>query len=246
MEKNTPRSIAAEISVREMLGKITENWYVILATVLLFVTSSVVYLNFFTTELYSSTAKLYIFNTEESNVQSTEFTISSYLVKDYSELITDHTVLQEVVDNLDLDWSYQSLRGAVSINNPQSTRILEITVSSPDAKLSKKIADEICVVSQRKIVDLMGVSRVNIISEGIVPKKPVSPIKGTTVFWFAIIGFFLSVTVVAIVYITSDKIYTENDIEEYLGLTVLSTIPYSSVNPTKKKSGAARRRKNGK
>ncbi|MDD6479081.1 MAG: Wzz/FepE/Etk N-terminal domain-containing protein [Oscillospiraceae bacterium] len=246
MEKNTPRSIAAEVSIRELLGKILEKWYIIIATVLLFATSSAVYLNFFSTELYSSTAKLYIFNTEESKVQSTEFAISSYLVKDYSELITDHTVLQEVIDNLDLKFSCQALRGAISLNNPQGTRIIEVTAQVPDAVLSKKIADEVCKVAQGKIVDLMGVSRVNIISEGLVSKRPISPIKPKTVIGFATLGLFLSVTAVAIVYITSDKIYTENDIEEYLGLTVLSTIPYSNMNSVKKKTGAARRRKNGK
>ncbi|MBQ9919219.1 MAG: hypothetical protein IJO49_00175 [Clostridia bacterium] len=246
MEKNTPRSIATEVSVRELAGKILEKWHIIIATVLLFAISSAVYLNFFSTELYSSTAKLYIFNTEESKVQSTEFAISSYLVKDYSELITDHTVLQEVIENLDLKFSYQALKGAISLNNPQGTRIIEVTAQVPDAVLSKEIADEVCKVAQKKIVDLMGVSRVNIISEGLVPKRPISPIKPRTVLGFAILGLVLSGATVAIVYITSDKIYTENDIEEYLGLTVLSTIPYSNMNSVKKKSGAARRRKNGK
>ena len=228
MEKETQVIVTNEVSIKDLGIKILSKWYIIVAAVLAAVLVAVIYLNFFTVPLYSSMAKIYVFNTETSNIVSSELTISTYLVKDYSELIADDTVLNEVIENLDLNYTSSALRGAISINNPKGTRILEITVKTPEPKLSQKIADEICEVSKEKIVELMGVSRVNIISKATLSKNSFEPNVQKVLLTAVVIAFFLSITMVGLFYILSDKIYDEEDVEKYLGLSVLSTIPYTN------------------
>lgn len=53
-----------------------------------------------------------------------------------------------------------------------------------------------------------------------------------------LLGILLAAAVVIIVYLTNDTVKTPEDVEKYLGLSVLGTIPYSSKwarNPKKKK-----------
>ena len=243
MEQNETYSQKSEISISDVLYKLIEKWYVVVASVLVFVISATVYVNFFCTPLYSSTAKLFIFNTDSTNMQSSsEVTISTYLARDYAELIVDRTVLETVIDNLGVKYSYGALKSAVSVDNPDGTRILEITVKSKNAREAKKIADEICQVAKEKIVDLMGIGRVNIISEGHIPSSPSYPDKRQYIFTAFAAALLLSAILIFIMLVTSDKIESEEDIQKYLDMSVLATIPYAST-AAKKKTAKARRKK---
>lgn len=242
MEQNSTYNGRSEISVTDLLFKLIEKWYIVVTSLLVFVLYAVIYVKFFCTPMYSSTAKLFIFNTESVQQSTSEITISTYLARDYAELITDRTVLEDVIKNLNLDYNYNALKSAVTINNPEGTRILEITVQSPDANRSKRIADEICVVAQEKIVELMGIGRVNIISEGFVPKSPSSPIMRKYVTTAAVSALIFSAIVVFIMFITNDKIESEDDINKYLELSVLATIPYNNTSTKKKSAKISRKR----
>ena len=66
-------------------------------------------------------------------------------------LITSRSVLEEVIDNLGLDMGYGALKGNVSINNPDETRILQITVTNPDPQLAKELADELAAPANKVV-----------------------------------------------------------------------------------------------
>lgn len=50
-----------------------------------------------------------------------------------------------------------------------------------------------------------------------------------------LLGILLAAAVVLIVYLTNDTVKTPEDVEKYLGLSVLGTIPYSSKMGKKSK-----------
>jgi len=233
MEQNE-KSYSSSVSVWDLINKLIEKWYIIVITAVVFLSAAFIYVKFISTPMYSSTAKLFIFNTENTQqTNSGEITISTYLTKDYAELITDRTVLDEVIDNLKLKASYSLLRNSITVNNPDNTRILEITVETDNANRSKRIADEVCRVSQEKIVDLMGIGRVNIISNGYVPSKPSSPVMLNFLLNSLLISILVSVSAITIIFISSDKLSSPEDIEKYLEISVLATIPYSNTSAKK-------------
>ena len=242
MEQNEAYNQRPEITVFDVINKLIDKWYIVASSVVVFVLTAYIYVNFFCTPMYNSTAKLFIFNTEAEGQSSSEVTISTYLARDYAELIVDRTVLETVIDNLDLDFSYNGLKSAVSVNNPEGTRILEITVKTKNGKLSKRIADEVCKVSQEKIVDLMGIGRVNIISKGHVPSSPSSPNKGQFIWSAFAAALIFSALIIFLLLLISDKIDSEDDIQRYLDLSVLATIPYASAT-AKRKTGNIKRKK---
>ncbi len=242
MQQNESYAPKMDFSFFDVVFKLLEKWYIIVITVAVFVSSTFVYVQFICTPMYSSTAKLFIFNTE-ANLQSTsELSVSTYLARDYANLIVDRTVLEDVIENLNLKKSYSSLKNSTSINNPEGTRILEITVKTEDPELSKKIVDEVCEVSQQKIVDLMGIDRVNIISNGYVPSSPSSPNKQNYIINSILLGIATAVLVIFAIHILSDRIESEDDIQKYLDMSVLATIPYANTLNKKKKVSAIRKR----
>ena len=161
-------------------------------------------------------------------------------------LITSRSVLEEVLDNLGLDMGYGALKGNVSINNPSETRILQITVTNPDPQLAKELADELAAVSSEYIGDKMEVVPPKIIEKAEVPAAQTSPSMSRNVMLGALAGLVLSAGVVILMTVMNDSIRSEDDIERYLNIPTLASIPdrkdYIS-GKTKKKSKRKRKRR---
>ena len=158
----------------------------------------------------------------------------------YYNCLFEFTIAQDVTltlsstaDLLDNKYSYAQLKSAVTVNNPESTRFLEITVRTPDAVDSKKIVDSICEVSQEKIVELLGIDQVAIIRKGDIASAPSSPNTSGNIVKAIIAAFVAFAGTVVLICFLNDKINGPEDIEKYLDISVLGNIPY---NQNKKKT----------
>lgn len=140
-------------------------------------------------------------------------------------MILSRPVLQKVVDNLELEYDYKRLKSKVSISNPSDTRILIISVEDEDPKQACTIVDELAEVSSAYIGDKMEVIPPKIIESGEVDEDPTSPniLKNTAVGIF--LGLVISIGVIVIIAILDDTIKSEEDIEKYLNVTNLASIP---------------------
>ena len=127
------------------------------------------------TPIYSATSTMLVLTKETTLASLADLQIGSQLTQDYSMLITSRTVLQDVIDNLGLDMDYRTLESNISINNPEDTRILEITVTNPDPEMAKNIVDELSTVSSEFIGDQMEVVPPKVVEEGEIPEHQTSP-----------------------------------------------------------------------
>ena len=161
MDNTTERSADVSLNLKDFFSKILGKWYLVAVIIGVCMIVSFFYTTLLCTPQYETSAKLYIFNNSNTTgqVSTSEITVSTYLTKDYSELILDRVILNEVIKELDLKCSYGALRSCVTVSNPENTRFITITVRTTDPKLSKRIADSICVVAQEKIIELMNVDR---------------------------------------------------------------------------------------
>jgi len=224
-------TIQKNINIKQLLFEILKRWYIILGGAIAFVVVTLLYTAFFVTPMYSSTAKIMIFNkTHSTSVNDMELSASTYLVRDFTEIISDKVVLADVAADLDNRYSTSQLKSYITVNNPINTRIIEINALCPNAEDSKKIVDSICTVSQEKIVELMGLDRINLISTGDVAKKPSTPNYSRNAFFSLTIGIIFSLAFILLLYFNDNKISTIEDIEDNVGLSVLATIPYNNKN----------------
>lgn len=83
----------------------------------------------------------------------------------------------------------------------------------------------------------MDIKAVNVVETANIPDEPSSPSVPKNGVIGGLLGILLAAAVVIIVYLTNDTVKTPEDVEKYLGLSVLGTIPYSSKmgNKSKKK-----------
>ena len=146
-----------------------------------------------------------------------------YVNKMSEHLQTEHKYLN--TENLKLDMTAEDLRKTISINNPTDTRILEITVNNADSALAKEIVDEVANVSSSFIGDKMEVVPPKIIEVGKIATIRTSPsVKKNAEIGF-LLGFVACAAIVVVLTIMDDTIKTEEDIEKYLGISVLAKVP---------------------
>ncbi len=179
----------------------------------------------FVKPVYSSTSTIYILSKSTDITSLADIQLGTQVTQDYQVIITSRPVLEKVIENLDLNTTYESLKTQISINNPSNTRFLEITVKDNDAYLAKKIVDELTRVSCETTADVMETQAPNIMDYGQVSSAPVSPSLKKNGIIGALLGFVLACAIIIIRFMMNDSIKTGEDVERYLGLNVLGMIP---------------------
>ena len=180
---------------------------------------------FVITPQYRSTAMVYILSKETTLTSLADLQIGSQLTKDYKVIITSRPVIEDVIQQMNMPLDYEDMISKITIDNPQDTRILSITVEDPDPRLAKELADAVATTSSEYIGDIMEMVPPKIIEHGVVPTEKSSPSNGRNALLGAAIGVILVCGFVILEVIMNDTVQDEEDVERYLGLTVLASVP---------------------
>lgn len=201
-----------------------------------------VYTQFFMTPVYSSMSSILVLSKETTLTSLADLQLGASLTSDYTVLIKSTPVLEQVIENLNLDTTVEELKNQISINNPTDTRILEITVQDTDAGMAKKVVDEIANVSSDYIGDKMEVVPPKVIEVGKIATVRTSPSVKKNIMLGFLLDFVACAGIIVVYAVMDDTIKTEEDIEKYLGVSVLAKVPDRKdyIN-TKKNKGRGHR-----
>lgn len=227
-----------EIDLKELFAVLLGRIWIIIMTGLGIALLTFLLNKFIIVPQYDSTTKIYILNKQDSSSAITYSDLQSgtQLTKDYMTLVTSRPVVEQVIAELGLTMEYGTLAKMITVSNPQDTRILNITVKYKDPFLAKEMADSIREAAAAHITNVMNIEQVNVVEEANIPETPSSPhvFRNTAIGGMA--GILLASFLIFLVYILNDTIKTPDDIEKYLGISVLSSIPVQeSMKQGKKK-----------
>ena len=200
---------------------------------------------FVLTPKYQSTTKVYILNksNDKDTVTVSDTQLATYLTKDFKELIKSRTVLETVVNECNLKETAEALNGKISVGNTQDTRIISISVKDENPERAQYIANAVREVAAIHLREVMDLEAVNVVEEANLPKQPVEPSKRKFTLIGFLIGAVITIAILIIRYYLDDSIKTSEDVERYLGMTTLATIPmFDGTESDKKKRKRARRK----
>lgn len=213
-----------EIDLREIFGVLLSRIWLILLVGVVFAGGTGVYCKFIATPIYTSTTQLCVLGSS-TGVSLSNLTIGTQLTQDYIVVVQSRPVVEKIIDNLELDMTYEELLEVTTVENPADTRILSISVMDPDPALAKRIVDQYAQVSSKRISELMDVNEPSVLEEGYVAEKKTSPTTTKNVILAGILGILLASAIVIIRYVLDDTIKSSEDIERYLGLNTLGILP---------------------
>ena len=231
-----------EIDLGDLLYRWVEHIWLILLVTVLGAAISAAYTLFFVTPMYEATSKLYVLNSSDSALNLSDLQIGTYLASDYMEVFKTWEVHEMVITNLGLPYSYSDMQSMLTVTNPNDTRILYITIHSPNAKEAAAIANEYATVALKYIADTMSTEEPNIMSVALEPTNPSSPNKARDILLGLVLGLVASLGWVTLRYISDDKIKSMDEIRRYSNLPVLAVVPtFTTADAKKKQSGKMRK-----
>ncbi|MBQ8816901.1 MAG: polysaccharide export protein [Lachnospiraceae bacterium] len=241
-----------EIDLREVFFAV-KKWFWMIALVSFLVGAIAFgFTKLFITPIYTAENSMLVLTKETTLASLADLQMGSQLTNDYRVLTTSRPVLETVIENLELDMEYKDLKNMISISNPDDTRILVISVEHESPKLALDIVREVAKEASYFIGDMMEVVPPKIIDDGVLPTVKTSPSNAMNTLLGILIGGFLSGGIVVLRAVLDDTIKSEEDIEKYLGLSTLSSVPdrkdYINQNKDKssKKGKGSRLKKTGK
>ena len=239
----TDQDAEVEIDLGELFLRLLDKWYVIVAAALVGTLISGIWTFFFVTPQYQATSKLYILNPEDSAINLTSLQLGTQLANDYTHVFSNWHVHEMVAEQLDLDYSYRTMESMVKVTNPSSTRIIEITVTSPDAAEAQLMANTYSSVAREFIAKVMKTVEPSVFQEALLPQTPVSPSKARNLILGFLIGALLAVAVITVLFVMDDKVRTADDVTKLLGLPTLGVVTMqNSMHGGTKAAGKGARR----
>lgn len=227
------------IDLGELFRVLLSKVHIIILSAILMALVAFVGTKLLVTPMYISVTKMYVLAKDENSNLSTsnynELTAGSMLTKDYMELVKSRPVLEKTISVLNLKMQPSELADMISVSTPTDTRIMTVSVESENPKQAKEIADAVREAVSVQIQEIMSVDSVNTVEEGNLPTAPSSPNTMKNMMLGGILGFVIAAGIITLIYLLDDTIKTPEDVENYLGLNVLTSIPISS--------GAARSKK---
>src|SRR5699024_9081555 len=232
-----------EIDLMELLHVLLNRWWIIILSGILGGLIFIAVTVLFITPQYLSTTKMYVLSKQDSNtITQQDMQTSLSLTKDYAELIKSRTVTEGVITQLGLDLTHEELLDKMTVDSATYTRILSISVKDEDPYKDCEIANSIRDVAENHIKNVMDIDAVNVVETANIPEEKASPSISKNGIIGGILGVFLSVAVVLISYMVNDTIKTQDDVERYLGLSTLGTIPLTETEKKKRKKKQKRGR----
>lgn len=177
------------------------------------------------TPIYEATAQLYVVNSQDSVVNLSDLQIGSYLASDYQWVFKTWEVNQQIIENLNLPYSVEEIKGMLTVTNPSNTRILLLTFASEDAAEAAAVANEYAAVASQYISDYMFTAKPSILSIALEPLQPARPKKLLITAVGTLLSLVLSVWLLFVAFLYSDKIKTADDLKKQMGTEPIAVIP---------------------
>lgn len=217
-----------EINLVDIFGVLLHWIWLIVLVAVIFGAGAYCFSRFALPEEFRSTTKVYVLNRTNSNNDNPTYQdmqVSTQLTKDYSAMITSRHVLEQVIDDLDLNYSYEKLKSEVSVTTPSDSRIIQITVTDEDPVQAQMICRSVRDVSSEHIQKVMAIDAINLVDDANLPTHKSAPSNTRNALIGAILGALLISVIVIIRYLLDDTLKTSEDVEKYLNMSCLAIIP---------------------
>ncbi|HAF25749.1 MAG TPA: protein-tyrosine kinase [Lachnospiraceae bacterium] len=240
-----------EIDLRELFFVLLSKLHILILAFLLGASAMYFVSIAFLPQEFESTTSIYVLSKQDNNVVTySDLQTGTQLTKDYAELVKSRSVMEQVITRLKLDSKYPDMRGItserlssmVSVKNTTDTRIISITVRDTNPARAQDIANAVREVASIHITEVMDIRAVNVVDYAEMPISPVGPRTKFYTLVGALVMTFIAAGIIVLFYMMDDTIKSPDDVEKYLGISVLSSIPLDEnlVEDKKKRQKVAK------
>ena len=186
-------------------------------------------ITFLQTPMYQSTSTLYVLSKTTSITSVADLQLGSELTSDFAEIATSKPVIDTAIETLkddeNIELTRKQVQDMMSVSNKTDTRMLMITVTSDDAKLSYLLGKALTSAAVDQMAAITQTDKPTIVEHPEIAKEPVSNNLTKHVAMGLLIALVLIGGIYTVMFITNDRIQSEEDVETYLETSVLGVVP---------------------
>ncbi len=219
-----------EVDLKELFVYFIKRISIIFAITILCLITGVVYTLFVKTPLYEGRTSIILVNKNTDNTNATitqsDVVLSQKLVATYSQIVKSKKVLNQVISNLKLGYTYSELYSHVTVSSVSDTEIIKISVSNESPELAASIANNVAEVFKTEVSEIYNLENVTILDKAEVAKSPYN-IKVVKTAGISVVGgVAISVMLLFILFYFDTSIKSSDEVEKRLGIAVIGTIPH--------------------
>lgn len=227
-----------EIDLKDFFNYIKSKIIFIVILIIMFLAFVIIYDKNIKTPMYKTYTTLVLTQSEQKNSSNSTITqndilLNKNLVSTYSEIIKSELILEQVIENLGIEVTTSELSRNISVAALNDTEILKISVLNADPKTAASLANEIADVFTTEIKKIYKIDNVSTIDKAKVPNQVANNTFKRDIVLAIFLGIFAGIGIIFVLYYFDDTIKSNENIEEKIGLPVLSKIFKSDVKTSK-------------
>lgn len=226
----TPVQEEQVIDLREVVLAFKKRWPMLLGLPAAAVLIAALLSFFILTPIYRASTTLMVSKTYQGEngpvMQYNDILMANQLVKTYSEIAKSRAVLEKVIEREKLPITPDELSKQITVKPLRDTQLIQVSVENTDPQLAARLANAVAAVFMVKVVEVMKLDNVNVVDSAVVPEAPVKPQKMLNMVIACVVGLMLAVGLVFLLTYLDQTIKSSEDVQRYLELPVLGTIPY--------------------
>jgi len=222
--------VTMELELRDIFRIIWARiWIIVLITIVVMLASGIISY-FYLDKIYESSATLIVNKQKDDNDKETQYTyndilLSQKLVSTYTEIAKSSYVLERVIKELNLDLSPDELKKMIDVSAVGDTQIIRITVSDVFPARATVIAEKMAELLPIRVSELEMPDNVKVVDKAKVPSSPVKPRPLMNIAIAGVLGIMVGLGIIFLIEYLDNTIKTPDDVQKYLGLPVLGSIP---------------------
>ena len=219
-----------EIDLLELFSHYLDNIKWVIGAFVLFAIAAAAVTVFAITPKYTATSKMYmVSSSSQSVVDLTDLNIGQSISSDYVELLQTRPIIESVIREQELDYTYKQMLELLNISVIKDTRIIRIEATSVDKREAMIIANALADKGVSELPKLMETPEPHIAEYAIVPVNMSSPSLAKNTMLGALLGMLLVLCVLTVQFLLDDTFKTAEDIQKEFGVMPLTVIPEGRI-----------------
>lgn len=219
-----------EITFKDILDIIKKNVILLAVVSLVFAVASYGFTSLYIPKQYTSRVKLYVEASADASQTSNALNLSNYVksvVPTYIEMLETTKFYTQVATDLGEGYTASEISRKVKFNLIEETEVFEAVIVDSTPTEAKKIADSVAKIAPETISEFKDNAYLKVVDDATLPRHHSSPNEKKNALIAFAVGLVLTLVFVFAKELLNTKIKYNPDINDILGIPVLSVIPYS-------------------
>lgn len=215
------------MEIRRILSTVVRKWRVVVLLAVL--GGGLSFLSvYFAKPIYQADTKLYIMTGKTMDLQ--DFTVSQYLVQQYTQIISSRTVTSAILRDLKTySITEKGLLSMIHIVTIKDSNIVTISATNPDPATAAAIANATGREFTAQLSQITNTINVGILDDALVPNYPVSNQVTMKVLLGLLAGLMVAFGIIFVIEYFDTTIRSVEDIVNGLNVRVIGIIPEHDI-----------------